>query len=521
MKIRGTDLLCLRTSSLLILTILFAASRANAQLGATVPNWPVPSSGSTSSGRLGGMRTLGDVTPPATFVGVTPCRIVDTRGPAGPFGAPALSAAVSRNFTLLAGPCTGFPQQVAAYSLNITVTNTLGPGFIKIYPQDGPVPVVSTVNYVAGQTVANAAIVPAGTGGGITVVAGVSGTDLVIDINGYFPNVFLNSDEALELDGTKDFDGVVAAVNNSLRGFGILGESFATTNEGAGVLGLSEGTTGRVFGVEGRLSSSTAGAAGVFGVDASGDPGVGGTVFTAGVWGASRTGLGVMGVSQVDAVKGVFMNSAGNDVTSGHLGHDGTNGVFAVGNVGATGAKTFIDPQPTQAGKAIVYVALEGPEAGTYFRGRGRIRDGTAVILVPESFRLVSSDEGLTVQVTPIGEAAGVAVVSADLNSIVVRSARQELEFFYTVNGVRKAFEGWDPMGQPDYFVPEGAEARMPAAFTAEQRQRLIANGTYNADGTVNMTTAERLGWTRIWQQREQEARARENAVLSSDRSNK
>jgi hypothetical protein len=75
---------------------------------------------------------------------------------------------------------------VAAYSLNITVTNTLGPGFISIYPQGGAAPLVSTLNYLAGQTLANAAIVPAGTSGGITVVAGVSGTDLIIDINGYY-----------------------------------------------------------------------------------------------------------------------------------------------------------------------------------------------------------------------------------------------------------------------------------------------------------------------------------------------
>ena len=33
---------------------------------------------------------------------------------------------------------------------------------------------------------ANAAVVPAGTGGGVTVVAGVSGTDVIIDINGYY-----------------------------------------------------------------------------------------------------------------------------------------------------------------------------------------------------------------------------------------------------------------------------------------------------------------------------------------------
>jgi hypothetical protein len=63
-------------------------------------------------------------------------------------------------------------------------------------------------------------------------------------------------------------------------------------------------------------------------------------------------------------------------------------------------------------------------------------------------------------------------------------------------------------MGQPDYFVPETAEERMPAVYTAEQRRRLIANGTYKEDGTVNMTTAERMGWTKMWADREASARA-------------
>ena len=33
----------------------------------------------------------------------------------------------------------------------------------------------------------------------------------------------------------------------------------------------------------------------------------------------------------------------------------------------------------------------------------------------------------------------------------------------------------------------------------ASTKSRLIANGTYNADGTVNMDTAKRLGWTEKW----------------------
>jgi hypothetical protein len=90
---------------------------------------------------------------------------------------------VPRNFDLnSASHCPGFPEFMSAYSLNITVTNTQGPGFILIYPQDGTQPTVSTLNYLAGQTVANAAIVPAGTNGGVTVIAGVSGTNLIVDI---------------------------------------------------------------------------------------------------------------------------------------------------------------------------------------------------------------------------------------------------------------------------------------------------------------------------------------------------
>ena len=78
------------------------------------------------------------------------------------------------------------PPTAQAVSLNITVTNSLGTGYILIYPKGGNAPGVSTLNYVAGQTIANAAIVPLGTGGGVTVVAVVSGTQLLIDTNGYY-----------------------------------------------------------------------------------------------------------------------------------------------------------------------------------------------------------------------------------------------------------------------------------------------------------------------------------------------
>jgi hypothetical protein len=134
---------------------------------------------------------------PLTFVGITPCRLVDTRPasgfPAG-YGPPALVANATRDFDLnSAAHCPGIPADVGAYSLNVTVTETQGFGDIRIWPT-GNFALVSTQNWqAAGVTLANAAIVPSGTNGAITVQAAGSGTHLIIDINGYYggdvPNV--------------------------------------------------------------------------------------------------------------------------------------------------------------------------------------------------------------------------------------------------------------------------------------------------------------------------------------------
>ncbi|HKD12834.1 MAG TPA: hypothetical protein VKE50_12195, partial [Thermoanaerobaculia bacterium] len=124
-------------------------------------------------------------TPPLPLIGIPPCRIADTRGNgfAGQYGPPALAPGAPRSF-VLTGQC-GIPSTAQAVSLNVTVTNTQAPGFVKIFPEGGASPVVSTLNYTAGQTVANAAVVPLGTGGGVTVGA-AAGTDLILDTDGYY-----------------------------------------------------------------------------------------------------------------------------------------------------------------------------------------------------------------------------------------------------------------------------------------------------------------------------------------------
>jgi hypothetical protein len=258
----------------------------------------------------------------------------------------------------------------------------------------------------------------------------------------------------------------------------------------------------------GQTASTSAQAAGVYGVDSSGSAGSAGSLLPAGVSGSSTTGYGGFFSSRNIASKHVFINSDASQGASVYLA-DGSNAIEAAGSLVVSGTKSFVDPHPGDPSRTIAYVALEGPEAGTYFRGRGRIHNGVGTIEVPESFRLVSDEQGLTVQVTPIGQAANVAVTSYDLNSVSVKSPVRELEFFYVVNGVRRNFKDFDPMtAAPSFFIPEGPDAQMSSALSEGQRAALIANGTYNPDGTVNLKTAEAAGWTKKWAAKEAEAKA-------------
>jgi hypothetical protein len=239
-------------------------------------------------------------------------------------------------------------------------------------------------------------------------------------------------------------------------------------------------------------------------VDHSGEPNPGSVCCgIAGVRGVSLSHTGVDGVSR-DGVGVVGWNKdgAGSTLAWGALGASDTLGIAFVNGIAGTGTKSFVEPHPTDASKAIRYVSLEGNEAGTYFRGRAKFERGLARIPVPEDFRLVTDPEGLTVQITPIGEMASVAVVRVGLDEIVVKSSRN-VEFFYAVNGVRHAYRDWQPVvSSLDFFMPESPDQRLPEYFNPEERRRLIANRTYNADGTVNVETAERVGWTRIWRER-------------------
>ena len=118
------------------------------------------------------------------FYPVTPCRIADTRNAAGTFGGPSLGSQATRTFPIPTSSC-GLPSNAQAYALNMTVVPP-GPLFyLTTWPAGQSQPVVSTLNDLQGGTVANAAIVPAGAAGSISVYVS-DPTQLIIDVNGYF-----------------------------------------------------------------------------------------------------------------------------------------------------------------------------------------------------------------------------------------------------------------------------------------------------------------------------------------------
>ena len=278
------------------------------------------------------------------------------------------------------------------------------------------------------------------------------------------------------------------------------------TLDSAAVRGDALSTTGIIYGVRGRALSDADAAAGVKGYGAYGGvttqpPAVG---FDIGVFGETMIGPAVLGLSETSGALFKRVSAANAILQESWLATAiGMDYAFLalVGDYGGTGGKYFVEPHPDDPTKVIRYVSLEGPESGTYFRGRGKFERGFATIEVPEDFRIVTDESGLGIQVTPIGQMATVAVVRIGLDRIVVQGSR-DVEFFYTVNGVRRALKDHKPIAQAEdgagEFLPPTADQRMPD-FPAELKRRLIRNGTYNADGSVNMETAKRLGWDRIW----------------------
>ncbi|MHB8809587.1 MAG: hypothetical protein ACYC9M_06190 [Desulfobulbaceae bacterium] len=265
--------------------------------------------------------------------------------------------------------------------------------------------------------------------------------------------------------GATPYSNVVLRSTGS-SSHGIIGES--TT--GTGVWGASSDS----YGVYGESLNSAA----IYGYTPSGNH--------IAVAGQSVSGLGVYGISTNNTgVKGTSSSSFGISgetlSASSYSGYfSGGLGLMVIGNILATGTKNFIQEHPTNPDKVIVYTAIEAGEAGTYTRGSNTLTNGKVTIDLPEHFSMVTSTEGITVQVTPTGPCNGLYVASKSTSQIEVAelgNGTSNTSFDWIIYGVRKGYENYEvirdnPMREngPLGNLPKG---RMPMEDT---RPTLLSN---------------------------------------------
>jgi hypothetical protein len=194
------------------------ASNVNFAVGRTVPNMvivPIGADGKVSifNGATSRVDVIVDVlgwfASGSSFTGLTPARLLDTRGGYNTvdtqFGGGQYLVEPDVAMNLLVAGRGGVPSVgIGAVAINVTVVNPTDDGYLSVYPLGVARPNASSLNFTAGQTVANLVIVPVGADGniklylgGMTYTAadeGFKGTDVLVDVLGSFAGPPLSPD---------------------------------------------------------------------------------------------------------------------------------------------------------------------------------------------------------------------------------------------------------------------------------------------------------------------------------------
>ncbi len=119
------------------------------------------------------------------FHPISPARVQDSRpgGPTvGPYDTPWFGG-VSRDVSVTTGKV---PSYAAAVALNITATNTTAGSHLTVWPAGASRPLTSSLNWMAGWTIANAATMPVGSGGKVGIYANAGAVDVIADVGGWY-----------------------------------------------------------------------------------------------------------------------------------------------------------------------------------------------------------------------------------------------------------------------------------------------------------------------------------------------
>lgn len=124
------------------------------------------------------------LSPTDGYVGLAaPVRILDTRDGTGGTTGPFADGEIRSVTVTQAG--LGIPAGATSVMVNITAVDPSATGYLTAYPAPGAPPTVSSVNFTAGTTVANAAFVRVGGAGRISLYNSAGSTHVLVDIVGY------------------------------------------------------------------------------------------------------------------------------------------------------------------------------------------------------------------------------------------------------------------------------------------------------------------------------------------------
>lgn len=153
-----------------------------------------------------------------SYVPVTPTRFLDTRD--GRDG-PKYSNGETRTLQI-AGRDPVPALTAVAVTLNVTVTEPDGSGYLTVWPSTSQMPLASNLNFTAGQTVPNMVTVGLGTDGAIEIFT-QSSAHIVVDVVGYFYAGF-NPVSPIRMMDTRSGQGGIALGPGETRDLVITGQ---------------------------------------------------------------------------------------------------------------------------------------------------------------------------------------------------------------------------------------------------------------------------------------------------------
>jgi hypothetical protein len=165
----------------------------NINAGQILPNLAVVSLGVadqiTLRNAVGALQVVADVvgyyipSGGAQYHPLQPMRLLDTRNSIGGFARPI---GPSGTLTIPIAGRGGVSPTATAVVLNVTATDTTNPSYLSLYPSDVARPLVSDLNFVAGDTVPNLVTVKLSGTGEIDLFNALGTADVVVDVEGWY-----------------------------------------------------------------------------------------------------------------------------------------------------------------------------------------------------------------------------------------------------------------------------------------------------------------------------------------------